>query len=169
MNKFWHVIYVASRQEKKVFERLIQRQIHGYLPLINVLKQWSDRKKKVEEPLFRGYVFVHIDAAQRDMVLQIPGVVKFIRYNGKDAVIPPKEIEILQQLIEVGYHVSAYTPSETYSKGTYVQIMEGPLKGRQAVISDVSGQKYVLMVFTDTELSVTIKMDQHWVHREERA
>ena len=61
MKKNWHAIYVASRQEKKVLEALLNKKIEAYLPLIKTLRQWSDRKKLVEFPLMPGYVFVKED------------------------------------------------------------------------------------------------------------
>jgi transcription antitermination factor NusG len=91
----WKVIYCSSRQEKKVKIYLEQRGVIHYLPLINKLRIWSDRKKWVEMPLFNSYVFVKPTEIQRDLVLQIPGVVKYLRYNGKDAEVPEKDVELI--------------------------------------------------------------------------
>ena len=64
----WYVVYTKSKQEKKVAEGLKKLGIEAYCPLVTVMKQWSDRKKKVEVPLINSYVFVNIDERQRDDV-----------------------------------------------------------------------------------------------------
>jgi transcription antitermination factor NusG len=71
--KIWHALYVASRQEKKVFERLQQNNIETYLPIIKTMRQWSDRKKMVELPLLNGYIFVRTNAIENDKVVQTLG------------------------------------------------------------------------------------------------
>ena len=74
----WKVIYCSSRQEKKVKIYLEQRGVIHYLPLINKLRIWSDRKKWVEMPLFNSYVFVHLEEKDRPLVFQSPGAVRFL-------------------------------------------------------------------------------------------
>lgn len=152
----WKVIYTASRQEKKVADMLTKFGIEHYLPRVKKLRLWSDRKKWVEMPLFNGYVFVRPSENLRDKVLEIPGAVKYLRYNGSDAIVLEREIALLQNLIEKGYELE--NTSETYSKGDKVRINHGPLKGIEAeVMSTAAGDNYVLISF-DT-LSQTIKVN----------
>ncbi len=124
----WKVIYVSSRAEKKVAERLQQEGIESYLPLKKELKQWSDRKKVVESPLINGYVFVRPEPLQRDVVLQQQGVLNYVRYNGGDSIIREIEIEALQSIEEKGYHVQGEF-SNAFTKGDKVKIEYGPFKG----------------------------------------
>ena len=87
-SKNWYAIYVRSRHEKYVYSELQQKGIESSLPLVTQTRQWSDRKKKVEVPLFRGYVFVNIDISKDKMnVLQTDGVVKFVTFCNKTVSI----------------------------------------------------------------------------------
>jgi transcription antitermination factor NusG len=143
----WKVIYTASRQEKKVAVLLERFGIAYYLPLVKKLRLWSDRKKWVEMPLFNGYVFVKPEPSIRDKVLEIPGVVKYLKHNGADAQVSTNEIELIQRLIETGYNVES-ADRANLKKGDIVTIQQGPLKGIEAeVLKDADGSEYILLAF----------------------
>jgi transcription antitermination factor NusG len=143
----WHVVYTASRQEKKVAVMLERYQIRHYLPLVKKLRVWSDRKKWVEMPLFNGYIFVQPKPSERDQVLQIPGVVKYLKHNGSDALVSSREIEVIQRLIEKGYHLESGAAG-SLRKGDKVKIEQGPLKGIEAeVLKDADGSETVWIAF----------------------
>jgi len=128
VEKFWYAIYVRSKGEKKVLVELEYLDIEAYLPLITRLKQWSDRKKKVEEPLFRSYVFVHIHEAQFFTVKSVPGVVKYISFEGKPAIIPDQQIEAIHYFLnEQDEHEDI--DSEKLEEGQLVRIKQGPMAG----------------------------------------
>jgi transcription antitermination factor NusG len=92
----WYVLYLRSRYEKRVHEELQRRGIESFLPTIMEVRQWSDRKKKVEMPLFPGYDFVRIDLKERVRVLEVDGVVKFVSIGDSRPVpVPDKQIESL--------------------------------------------------------------------------
>ena len=74
----WYVLYTKSRQEKKVTEALNLLGVNAYCPVVTTMKQWSDRKKKVEEPLIKSYVFVNLEESNRDIVFEVPGVVRYL-------------------------------------------------------------------------------------------
>jgi transcription antitermination factor NusG len=96
----WFAVYTKSRMEKKVALRLQEAGIEAYCPVSKKRKQWSDRKKWVEEPLFRSYVFVNIDLAkQSPIVRRTLGVVNFLYWLGKPAVIQDAEIMAIQQFL----------------------------------------------------------------------
>lgn len=128
-------MYVHSRHEKKVFSRLNEIGIDAYLPLVRTLKQWSDRKKWVEEPLIKGYVFVNVSDKERGMVFVVEGVVNYLRFQGKDAIVRDEEIIALQKLIEHGYNIEAKDLVTNFNKGDYVLINYGPLKGIKGIIA----------------------------------
>ena len=77
----WHALYVHSRAEKKVYERLVEMGFEAYLPLITKMKRWSDRMKKVEEPLFKSYLFVRSDEKRHYEILSIPWVTRFVSFE----------------------------------------------------------------------------------------
>ncbi|MBL7810790.1 MAG: UpxY family transcription antiterminator [Bacteroidetes bacterium] len=152
----WKVIYTASRQEKKVVALLQKMNIPCYLPLIKQLRFWSDRKKWVEAPLFHGYVFVKPEPKDRDTVTSLPGVVKFIRHNGSDALVPEKDIALIQNLILKGYNIEESGNLSDFKKGDTVQILQGPLKGITAEVLQSGTEKFILLSF-DT-ISQTVKV-----------
>ncbi|MBA4139536.1 MAG: UpxY family transcription antiterminator [Segetibacter sp.] len=97
--KNWYAIYTKPRWEKKVNMVLERKGVEVWCPLQKVRKQWSDRKKIVEEPLFKSYVFVHIDYAKRTDVLMTDGVLNFVYYVGKPAIIRDEEIEVIKRYL----------------------------------------------------------------------
>ena len=100
MNKIWQAIYVNSRAEKKVCEALTRKDILAYAPVIKSMRQWSDRKKLVELPLIKGYVFISTQSnTDYEKILQTKGVVSFVKSDGKIATIREEEINRLRQLV----------------------------------------------------------------------
>jgi transcriptional antiterminator RfaH len=92
----WYVIYTKPRNEKKVTERLQQIGIVVYCPLVTQIKQWSDRKKKIQVPLFNSYLFVNMDEKDREKVFQVSGVVRYLFWLGKPAIVRDEEIDVLR-------------------------------------------------------------------------
>jgi transcription antitermination factor NusG len=97
--KKWYAIYTKPRWEKKVNLVLERKGVEVWCPLQKVRKQWSDRKKIVEEPLFKSYVFVHIGDNEKTNVLMTDGVLNFVYYVGKPAIIRNEEIEVIKRYL----------------------------------------------------------------------
>jgi transcription antitermination factor NusG len=130
----WKLVYCASRQEKKVSAYLAQRDIEHYLPLVKSLRFWKDRKKWVEMPLFNGYLFVRPSEIQRDMVLTVSGVVKYIRYNGKDALVPAEQVQLIKRLIEKGYQMERYEGDVDLERGDIAEVLDGVFRGQEVEV-----------------------------------
>ena len=94
--KKWYAVYTKPRWEKKIDTALIKKGVESWCPLQKVEKQWSDRKKIIEDPLFKSYVFVRIDGTERTKVLMTDGLLNFVYYLGKPAVIKNEEVEIIK-------------------------------------------------------------------------
>jgi transcription antitermination factor NusG len=97
--KRWYALYTKPRWEKKVNSVLEKKGIEVWCPLQKIQKQWSDRKKIVEEPLFKSYVFVHIEDTDKTKVLMTDGILNFVYYIGKPAVIRDEEVEIIKRYL----------------------------------------------------------------------
>ena len=139
----WFALYTKPRNEKKVAENLAALGIEVYCPLVTTIKQWSDRKKKVESPLIPSYVFVKIEEANRKDVFQVAGVVQYVFWLGKPAKIQPHEIEALKtQLAAPVVKVTL----ETWTPNAQIQINEGPFKNQMAVVEKVSTNKVTLIL-----------------------
>jgi len=139
--KAWHVIYTTPRAEKKVNDRLLEVGIETYLPLIKTIRQWSDRKKKVEVPLFNSYLFLYLTEKERFTALQVPGVVRFLFYLGKPAIVKPREIDAIKRfLMETeGFKI-------TVQKGDRVEIAAGVMEGVYGEVIWVGKNKLVLQI-----------------------
>ena len=98
-NYRWYPVYTRSRAEKKAYDELIRKGIISYLPLRKTLKQWSDRKKIVEEPLIKSYLFVYISSKEYAEVLTTNGIARFIYFSGKIAAMPNQQIDHLKLLL----------------------------------------------------------------------
>ncbi|MFT6841476.1 MAG: transcription antitermination factor NusG [Psychroserpens sp.] len=139
----WFAIYTKSRNEKKVAEKLEEKAIEVYCPIQTVLRQWSDRKKKVKVAVFPSYVFVRYKSeAERLILLQTPGVVNFVRYLGKDAKVRSDEIEAIRNLLGEYEDVSV----ESLHSGDKVQIAYGSMKGQEGKIITTTKDSVIVYI-----------------------
>ncbi len=138
---FWYAVYVKSRTEKKVASEFMHEDIDHYLPLIKRLKQWSDRKKWIEEPLFRSYVFVNIEQKDYYKVLQVQGAVKYISFEGHAVAIPEAQINAIK------YYLEETDPDNiddlSWKKGQKVEVISGSMTGLLGELIDVHGKHKV--------------------------
>ncbi len=130
-NKNWIALYTKPRHEFKAALQLDRVGVEYYLPTIIRLKQWSDRKKKVEEPIFRGYIFVKCNEKERLLALEQTAVVKTIFFDGKPAIVPEWQIESLRKMLEGNPEV---TISDQLKVGSRVKIITGPFSGVEGVV-----------------------------------
>lgn len=123
----WYPVYTRARAEKQAFELLEKKGIEVYLPLQKTLKQWSDRKKWVSEPLFKSYLFVRVLPKQQTDVLMTKGIVRFLYHSGKIASMPDQQIKDIQLLLST--EIDLEVTSEHISPGEKIIIKAGPLIG----------------------------------------
>jgi transcriptional antiterminator RfaH len=95
----WYPVYTHPRAEKKAHLALVSKGIETYLPITRQLKQWSDRKKWVDEPLIKSYLFVHITEHEQAEILMTKGISRFIYFGGKIASMPDRQIDDLRLLM----------------------------------------------------------------------
>ena len=139
----WYVLYTKPRQEKKVTDSLNAIGIEAYCPMVTVVKQWSDRKKKVQIPLINSYVFVNIEEHHREAVFKVSGIVRYLFWLGKPAVVRAIEIEALQQSLEgnvASFEVSAI------QKDTIYKIPEGPFQGFEGIVKNINATTIQLLL-----------------------
>lgn len=97
--KKWYAVYTKPRWEKKVHSLFIEKGLVSYCPLNKVRKRWSDRIKLVEEPLFKSYVFVQVQEGQQQQVRMVSGVLNFVYWNGKPAIVKEEEIDTIRKFL----------------------------------------------------------------------
>ncbi len=139
----WYVMYTTSRAEKKVSKRLLEKGVENFLPMVEELRQWSDRKKKVQKALFNGYIFVKTSKAQLWEALQVPGAVKFVNFSGEHATVRDEEIEAIKRIVETG--VAVETDSSEIGKGEMVNILGGPLQGMHGECVNRGNKDYFII------------------------
>ncbi len=139
----WFAVYTKPRNEKKVLKFLSDKGINAYAPIQKRLKKWSDRRKWVEEPLISSYVFVNIAPAHYYDVLNTPGIVRYITFEGKAVPIPEKQIEVLRRLVASETEIEVYP--EKFTEGDRVEVRTGPLFGLQGELVEFRGRRMVLL------------------------
>ena len=155
-NRKWFAIYVKSRSEKKVLKLLEDIGIESFLPLITRVKQWSDRKKKVEEPLFRSYLFVNISLSDYYTVLNVNGVVKFITFEKKPVPVPDNQIiAIKKYLNDTELHSIDY---EDFKEGELVRIKSGQMKYRIGRFVKINGKHRIIIDIEAVGQSIPINI-----------
>lgn len=161
--KEWFAFYCSSRHEKKAKERLESQGFEVFLPLITTIKQWSDRKKKVEEPLIKGYIFVHCLEHEFSKVRQVNGIVAPIRLAGKYGYLKPKEKEGLERLIASG--VYAELEGENISEGDEIIVIEGPLKGLEGKSLSNSDSTRIYVEVNSLKITLRLHLPPNMVQK----
>lgn len=142
--KKWYAVYTKPRWEKKVHALLMEKGLECYCPLNKVHRKWSDRIKIVEEPLFKSYVFVRVNEEEKTPVRMINGVVNFVYWQGKPAVIKDKEIitirKFLNEYEDVEVRQLDLTPD------TPVMVKQGVLMGKKGTVKRVLRKKVEVLI-----------------------
>lgn len=139
----WYPVYTRSRAEKKVYEELTRKGIIAYLPVKKTLKQWSDRKKIVEEPLIKSYLFVYISSKEQTEVLMTKGVARFLYFSGKVATMPDQQIEDLKLLLATEGELTVF--DYDIKPGQKVVIKAGPFKDMIAEMVAVKNKRRIVL------------------------
>ncbi|MBU3681345.1 MAG: UpxY family transcription antiterminator [Flavobacterium sp.] len=148
----WFVVYTKPRNEKKVAEQLEKLGITAYCPMTIQVRQWSDRKKKVEVPLLNSYVFVQLAEADRKLVFEVPGIVRYLFWLGEPAIVRDEEIKTLQNWLSLDF---AELEVKSLKPGDTIMLKEGAFKNQEARIKTISKNKMQL-VLTSLGILVTL-------------
>lgn len=142
--KNWYVVYTKPKWEKKVAEQLREKGIECYCPIITQVRQWSDRKKKVEIPLFNSYVFVQLEESDRDLVFISTGVVRYLFWLGKPAIVRYTEIETIKTWLAGPNR--ANVSLVPYQVGDKIKVASGPFYSQEAIVQEVNKTHYLLVL-----------------------
>ena len=145
MDMKWYVLYTRSRCEKKVAIMLTKRGIENYCPLNRVVRQWSDRRKIVNEPLFSSYVFVKALASDFNIIKQATSdIVNFVYWLGQPAVVRNDEIESIR--LFMGEHSNVKLEKITVKVNDRVRMTSGPLINSYGQITEIHNNKVKLHI-----------------------
>ena len=152
--KKWLAVYTKPRYEKKVAELLTKKGIENYCPLNRIQKQWSDRKKIILEPLFKSYVFVCIDADETLAVRQTNGVMNFVYWLSKPAVIRHEEIDIIKRFLND--HANVKLEKVAVNVNDTVRIISGPFMEQEGKVISI----------TNRSIKIMLPSLGYWIHAE---
>ena len=150
----WYVLYTKPRNEKKVAERLSAAGYNVYCPLHKVKRQWSDRMKVVEEPLFKGYLFIQVEDKRRDEVFYYPGAVRYLFWLRRPAIVREEEISTIQKWM--GHYDHDQLRVTDITPGTYVRITSGKFMNEEGTLIDTSNSKALVQL---KELGIQLNLD----------
>jgi transcription antitermination factor NusG len=134
LEKKWYAVYTKPRWEKKIDSILIRKGVESWCPLQKVERQWSDRKKIIEDPLFKSYVFVHIEDTERARVLMTDGILNFVHYLGKPAVIKDKEVATIKRYLAEKDASIFIISQEGFKEETKIKVNHGVFMGNEGTV-----------------------------------
>lgn len=153
-NYRWYPVYTRSRAEKKAYDELTRKGIQAYLPLRKTLKQWSDRKKIIDEPLIKSYLFVYISTKEYAEVLMTNGIARFLYFSGKIAAMPDQQIENLKLLLATDDQLEIH--EYDIQPGQRVRIKAGPFKDMIAEMVSLHNKQRIILRLENIGYSIEI-------------
>lgn len=161
--KRWYALYTKSRAEKKAERELLFKGLEAYLPLEKRLKQWSDRRKWVYEPLIRSYIFIRANQKELYQAYYTPGIVTIVNFEGKPAPIPDKQIEAIKEVLKSGEHYEV--TSDYFEEGEMVEIQAGKLKGFQGELVKQLNRYKVLLRIDAIQQNILININPSYLKK----
>ncbi len=162
--RVWRAFTVRPRAEKRVAARLSAQGLEVLLPLRTALHQWSDRLRRVQVPLFPGYVFAHVSERERLDALATDGVVRTVGFGGTLAEVSPPEIALVRALAEIAGEVEAVT-RDAFPRGAEVVLVNGPLRGVRGTVAGHPREQYLTVDVPSLRQSIRVQVPADWAMR----
>ena len=150
----WYAAYVVARHEKVVARQLALRSVESFLPLFCTVHYWNTRRAQVELPIFPSYLFVRISAAERLRVLEVPGVVHIVSFQGVPAVVPDEDIARLRTVLELRQS----EPCPYITAGRRIRIKAGPLQGLEGIVVRQNSQTRIIVSVDFIQRSASVEL-----------
>lgn len=155
----WYIAYTLPRCERKAQKKLVNMGIETFLPLQKVVRQWSDRKKKLEVPLFPSYIFVRTDSYRKFNVIKLPELVQYVSFEGKPVTVSDELIYSLSKITTGEVEVS----NEIINVGGKVRIVEGEFQGVEGIVYHKNGKTRLVICIDALRRSVKMELSAHCV------
>jgi transcriptional antiterminator RfaH len=159
----WYAVYTRPRAEKQVYQRLTETGIETFLPMQKTYRIWSDRKKLVEKPLLSSYIFVKTIRKDFPRVFMVPGVVKFVSFEGVPASIPQNQIDILRLLVNSDTPIEV--TSEKFERGDKVEVVSGSLLGLTGELIRIGTRNRVVVRIDRLDQNLILKIPAAFLKR----
>lgn len=154
---WWYAVYTCANHEKRVAEQFVPRSLEHFLPQYESVRRWKDRKVRLQLPLFPGYLFVHIAAQDRLRVLQVPGVVRLVGFNGIPTPMPQEDIQNIRESLGQGWRAE---PHPYLQLGRRTRVVRGPLAGMEGIVVRRKNRSRLVLSFDLIQRSLAIEMDE---------
>jgi len=155
--KSWYALYTCPRHEKRVAELIQRRSLGCFVPLYRSVRRWKDRRRELDMVLFPGYVFVQMPLEKKGQVLQLPGVVRLVSFNGQPAALSPNEIETLQRRLS---SVDKVEPHPYLCRGRRVRVRRGAMEGLEGIVVRRKERWRVVFSIDLIMRSVAVEVDE---------
>jgi transcription elongation factor/antiterminator RfaH len=152
----WYALYTCARHEKRVAEQIERRSFSCFLPVYRSMRQWKDRRKELELALFPGYVFVHMALERKLRVLEVPGVVRLVSFNGQPAAVPAEQIETLRKRLAS----ASVEPHPYLCKGRRVRVRTGSMEGLEGIVVRRKDRCRIVFSIDLIQRSVAVEVDE---------
>ncbi|MDF2188452.1 UpxY family transcription antiterminator [Paraflavitalea sp. CAU 1676] len=160
--KHWLAVYTRPRWEKKVIKLLSNKHVENYCPLNRVVRKWADRKKVVLEPLITSYVFVHASEPEYVGIKETDGILNFVHWLGKPAIIKNSEIETLQKFLLD--HTTVSLEKIEVNVNDEVKIIQGPLLAQEGKVVEVQ-YNYVKVMLPSLGYSLSAQVHKSHIEK----
>ena len=159
-SEHWIAVYTKPRHEKTAYKQLGIKGFTVFLPLLRERRKWSDRKKWVEFPLFKSYIFVKTELKNGLFILQTSGVSSLVKLGGNISVISDKDIFVIREMLEGGFNPEGI---DYFIEGDKVEIIGGPLRGIQGVVAQIKGQDQFILKIDAIQHAVSCQIERKYI------
>ena len=153
----WYAVYTCANHEKRVADQFAGRGVQHFLPQYESMRRWKDRKVRLHLPLFPGYLFVHLARSERLGVLQVPGVVRLVGFNGSPTPMPEEDVNRIREFLGQGWRA---VPHPYLAVGKRARAVGGPLTGMEGIILRRKNRSRLVLSFDLIQRSMAIEMDE---------
>jgi len=153
----WYAVYTCANHEKRVAEQFAGRGVEHFLPQYESVRRWKDRRVHLQLPLFPGYLFVHMVGQERFRVLQVPGVVRMVGFNGSPTPMPEEDLERVREFLGHGLRAE---PHPYLCAGRRARVVRGPLTGIEGIILRRKNRSRLVLSFDLIRRSMAIEIDE---------
>lgn len=154
---WWYAAYTCANHERRVAEQFAGRNVEHFLPQYESVRCWKDRKVRLQLPLFPGYLFVHTAGQDRLRILQVPGVVRLVGFNGNPTPMPDEDISRIREFLGQGWRAE---PHPYLQVGRRARVVRGPLARMEGIIVRRKNRSRLVLSFQLIQRSMAIEIDE---------
>jgi transcription termination/antitermination protein NusG len=153
----WYAVYTCANHEKRVADQFASRSVEHFVPQYESVRQWKDRKVKLQLPLFPGYLFVHMALQDRLRVLQVPGVVRLVGFNRSPTPMPEEDVKRIREFLGQGWRAE---PHPYLQVGKRARVVRGPLAGMEGIVARRKNRSRLVVSFELIQRSMAVEMEE---------